>query len=246
MPKVTVVTLPAKMLEEHQQVVGKSKTVGKLPLSVVFHKMYVKLISLLSGRSVLISILAFLLGRVFVMGEFAPVGLAFFAAVAQVDRKRTLSVGLWSITGVASGGYYTEVCIYALVMGLYFYWAEGLNKLNKKIAIMPIFIFFAVVCGGLVAILFKEVTLYNGLLVLFEAGTCMILSYIFIYCVPLLINKQGHLNQEDLTNERLSCMVILLATAVAGLGNIMVIDYSIRNMAGSFDYGHRPGRWGGL
>ena len=48
--------------------------------------------------------LAFLLGRVFVMGEFAPVGLAFFAAVAQVDSKR-LTVGFWAIVGVASGGF---------------------------------------------------------------------------------------------------------------------------------------------
>ncbi|MBP2628266.1 MAG: stage sporulation protein serine/threonine phosphatase [Firmicutes bacterium] len=233
MPKVTVVTLPTKMLEVHQQVVEKKKTLRRLTFRTIFNKVYSMLASLGYGKNGLLSILAFLLGRVFVMDEFAPVGLAFFAAVAQVDDKRALTVGLWTIVGVASGGYYWEVGIYAFTICLYFLWADKLTRFNKKILPVPIFIFFAVLCAGLVGSLFKEPTLYNALLLLFEATACMVLSYIFMYGVPLLTEQQSASCRQNLTSERLSCMVMLLATAVAGFGNIMLLEYSMRNIAGS-------------
>lgn len=233
MPKVTVVTLPTKMLEAHQQVVEKKKTFRRLPVKAAFSKVYNMLKSLVYGGNVLLSILAFLLGRVLVMGEFAPVGLAFFAAVAQVDGKRAFTVGFWTIVGVVSGGYYWEIGIYAFTICLYFLWADKLTRLNKKILSIPIFIFFAVLCAGLVVSLFKDTTLYNVLLVLFEATTCMVLSYIFMYGVPLLIGRQEAFSWQNITNEHLSCMAMLLATAVAGFGNIMVLEYSIRSIAGS-------------
>jgi len=233
MPKMTVVTLPTKMFEAHQPVFEKKKAFRRLPLRMVFSTVHSMLGSLVYGKNVLLSILAFLLGRVLVMGELAPIGLAFFAAVAQVDDKRALAVGFWTIVGVASGGDYWEVGIYTLTIGLYFLWADKLTRLNKKILSVPIFIFFGVMCVGLVVRLSKESTLYNVLLVLFEATTCMVLSYIFMYGVPLLTNKQLAFNQEKLTSERLSCLVMLLATAVAGFGNIMVLEYSIRNIVGS-------------
>jgi len=233
MPKVTVVTLPTKMLEAQQQVFDKKKRMSWLPFRIAFNKMYSMLESLVYGKNVFLSILAFLLGRVFVMGEFAPVGLAFFAAVAQVESKRALTVGFWAIVGVASGGYYWDVGIYAFTICLYFLWEDKLARLNKKILIVPIFIFFAVLCAGLVVNLFKESTLYNALLVVFEATTCMVLSYIFTYGIPLLTGKQSAFFQQKMTSERLSYMVMLLATAVAGFGNIMVLEYSIRNIIGS-------------
>jgi len=232
MPKVTVVTLPSKMLETQQQVFHKKKEIRRLPLKVVFNKLYGMLGLLVYGDNILLCILAFLLGRVSVMGEFAPVGLAFFAAVAQIASKRALPVGFWTTVGVASGGYYWEVGIYAFAIGLYFSWADQRTGLNKKNVSVPIFIFFVVLGAGLVVSLFKEPTLYNFLLVLFEATTCTVLSYIFMYGVPLLTDRKLTFSQQNMTNEGLSCMVLLLATAVAGFGNIMVLEYSVRNIAG--------------
>jgi len=233
MPKVTVVTLPTKMLETSQHVFEKKKTFRRLSVKAAFNKVYSMLASLMHGKNVLLSILAFLLGRVFVMGEFAPVGLAFFAAVAQVNSKQALAVGFGTIAGVASGGYYWEVGIYAITISSYFLWADKLTLKNKKILPVPIFIFFAILCAGLLVYIFKEPTLYNALLVLFEATTCMVLSYIFMYGVPLLTGRQAAFSSPHLTNERLSCMVMLLAAAVAGFGHIMVLEYSVRNIVGS-------------
>jgi hypothetical protein len=53
-------------------------------------------------------------------------------------------VGFWTILGVISGGYYWEVGIYAFTICLYFLWVDKLTRLNRKIASVPMFIFFAV------------------------------------------------------------------------------------------------------
>lgn len=88
------------------------------------------------------------------------------------------------MSGVFSSGYYYELAIYASTIGLYYLWADKLSHVRKNIVIMPIFAFICVLCIGFLVSLCKESTLYNTLLVLFEAGICMLMSYIFTYCIP--------------------------------------------------------------
>lgn len=233
MPKMTIVTLPAAMVMTQEQIIEKNKKTHGISLRTIFYKMSIFITWLISGEKGFLGILAFLLGRVFIMGEFAPIGLAFFAAVVQADIKRGILVGFWATVGVLSGGYYYEAGIYLFSMGLYFLVGEKMIYRYKKNIVTPVIMFGGVLCAGLVVSFFKGGTLYTTLVVLFEAATCVVLSYIFMYTIPLFINRQNFFSREEFTSERLSCMVILLATAVAGLGNTMVFDYSIRNMVGS-------------
>ncbi len=233
MPKVSLITLPATMVESQQQVVGKKSACRTVSFAKKINKFVTILLALLGKDDMLVSLLAFLLGRVLIMGECAPVGLAFFTAMAQIDEKRTFRVGLWAIVGVLSGGYYSEVGIYILAMGSYFLYADRLRHVQKRIMIVPLFMFFAVIGAGLAMNVVKEFTLYSMLLVLFEGITCTVLSYVFMYGIPMVRSGQRKNFSRSLMNEHVSCMVILLATGVAGLGNIMVLEYSIRNIAGS-------------
>ncbi len=233
MPKVTIITLPTEMLDARQPAAEKRRVFRRLSLKQVIQRGYAFLMSLLFAEHTLLSILAFLLGRVSIMGEFAPAGLAFFAAVVQFEGKRALMVGLWSIVGVLSSGAYYEAGIYVFVISLYFLWAEKFISRYKHIAAVPTFIFMAVLCGNLIVSLIKEFTLYNVLVAVFEAGIGMVLSYIFMYGGPLLTARQSTFYRNLVTSERLSCMVMMLATAVAGFGNVMVLEYSVRNMVGS-------------
>lgn len=233
MPKMTIVTLPATVVGSQRTITKRTKVFLPIGFTDISNKIYLILVSLVQGKNGILGMLAFLLGRVLIMGEFAPAGLAFFAAVVQVDSKRAVAMAFWAILGVISGGYYDEVGIYVFSIGLYFSMVDKLSRRYRKIFIVPLIIFFGVLCAGIVINMYKETTLYRILLVLFEAGTCMVLSYIFMYGVPLLTTRRILFSKENLTSERLSCMVILLATAVAGLGNVTVVEYSIRNMVGS-------------
>lgn len=233
MPKVTVVTLPTELLDLSlsQPIKEKKRTHHGLLIKSIFYKLYRLSLPLVSKENWLILILAFLLGQVSVMGDIAPFGLAFFTAVAQVNRKKVWMVGVGSILGLIAGGFYSEIGTYLFVMLLYFLWADKLTRMHKKILAVPLLMFCAVLCSGLIISIFHQPTLYSFLVVLFNAGTCMVLSYIFMFGVPLLANQPSNIVQQ-VTSERLSCLILLLAIAVAGLGNSMILDYSIRNMAG--------------
>lgn len=233
MPKMTVVTLPATMVDSYNQVRKKKKAVVPILIKVVISKMYKILESLVYSKNGILGIVGFLLSRVLIMGEFAPVGLAFFAAVAQMDGRYKVAMAFWTILGVVSGKNYDEVGIYVFSIVLYFLVANKFSHQSKKFFQAPLVIFVGVLCAGFIINVYKGAALYGFLLVIFEAGTCMVLSYIFMYGVPLLTDWLILSSGENLTSERLSCMVILLATAVAGLGNIMVFEYSIRNMVAS-------------
>ena len=233
MPKMTVITLPTTMVDSHKQAKAKKKELLLIPIKVVISKIYGMLVSLLYSKNGILGILGFLLSRVLIMGEFAPVGLAFFAAVAQIDGRHTFVMAFWTILGVMSGGNYDEVGIYGFSILLYYLVLDKFSQGYKKIFIAPLIVFVGVLCAGFIINLYKGAALYGFLLVAFEAGTCMVLSYIFMYGAPLLTNWMVLSCEENLTSERLSCMVILLATAVAGIGNIMVLEYSIRNMVAS-------------
>ena len=232
MPKMTIVTLPTTMVESHKSVRKKQQRLIPIVGKRFFSNMYNRLGSLIYGVNGMLGIVAFLLSRVFIMGEFAPVGLAFFAAVAQVDNKRIIAMAFWTISGVLSGGYYDEAIIYVVSIMLYLLVINKSSQRYQKIFIAPLIMFAGILCAGLLINLYKGSALYSFLLVLFEAGTCMILSFIFMYGVPLLIDQQILSDKEKLTSERLSCIVILLATAVAGFGNLMVFAYSVRNIMG--------------
>ncbi len=162
MPKVSVITLPAKMLEVKQQVVGKKTAKRRPSLTMIFNKIIAMLMALVGKEdSGQIAILAFFLGRVFIMGECAPIGLAFFTAMAQIDEQRAFRVGLWSVVGVLSGGYYSEAGIYILAMGSYFLYADKLASRGNKSIVIPLFMFLAILCAGLIMNIINEFTLYR-------------------------------------------------------------------------------------
>ena len=109
MPKVSVITLPAKMLEVEPQVIRQKPAQRRPSLRMIVNKVIAMLMALVGKEdSVQISILAFFLGRVFIMGECAPIGLVFFTAMAQIDEQGAFRIGLWSVVGVLSNGYYSE------------------------------------------------------------------------------------------------------------------------------------------
>lgn len=233
MPKVTVVTLPEELLRE-SGVPRSSSTRRRIFWKSEWKKLCAAAAGLLYRDHLLLNLLAFLLGRVAVMGEVSPFGIAFFAAVAQTVRERAAAVGFWAIAGVASAGHYLEAGIYFFAILLYFHWADKLTRLHRKLLAVPLLISCAVTGGGLTVGFLLQTTLYNMLLVLFDGAICMVLAYIFMYGVPVLLNRSfAAAGLRPSPGDSMICLVALLAIAIAGLGNIGLGEYSLRNIAAS-------------
>jgi stage II sporulation protein E len=226
MPKGTVVILPADGTTP-----SSNLRLRRSLLEILVDKTSLFLTSLFHYHFLPLNIIALLLSRVTIMGELAPFGLAFFAAVSQAARERALPVAVWATVGVFSTGRYMEGCLYSLAIVAYFRFAGKLMGLKKKFQAVPFFIFIVVAFGGTLLGIIQGATLYSYMTVMFDAIICIVMAYIFMSGVTLLTSQPG---QRQVTGEMLLCLVILLAGAVAGLGTVSVAGYSFRNIVGSF------------
>lgn len=236
MPKVTVVTLPEQVLQlpKQQPAVSPKPVRRKLAVGKIWRSLRDFLLPFVYRDHLPLHILALLLSRLAILGELSPFGLAFFAAVTQVARERALAVAGWAIAGVLSTGHYSEAGVYLLAMLLYYRWQHRITRLHHKMLAVPLLMFCAVLTGGLALTFIEQGTLYHGVAVLFNAAICMAASYLFMYGVPLLLSRARiSAACRSAANEGLVCLMVILALAIAGLGNAMIFEYSVRNIAGS-------------
>lgn len=231
MPKVSVITLPEEILKaparSPAELVQEDKP--SFPWPEFFDWIKAGARALFSPHNLPLNLLALLLGRVSLLGEMAPFGLALFAAVASLARERSAPAGVWALAGVLSAGFYQEGIIYLLSMLLYWRLSDKLSRYEKKAQSVPLFLFGCVFLSGAALLPWRESTLYGMLVVVFDATLCMVLAFIFRYGVPLFLEET---KERQVSAEALLCGILMLATAVAGLGSLTIYDYSLRNMAG--------------
>lgn len=220
MPKGTVVTLPGgTTTAEPPRRSGEGWT-GLL---------FWLLAGLVRPAGLPLNALAFLLGRVSILGEVAPFGLAFAAAVAQGARGRAPAVAVWALAGMLSVGRYVEAGLYVAAALLYVKAADRLTRQQLKLQAVPLYVFAAVALGGGLLLVWQQAPLYGFLLVAFDAALCVVLMYIFLAALPLLTGRPG---ERAATGEAVMCLVVLVAAAVAGIGDAEAMGFGLRAVAG--------------
>ncbi len=188
------------------------------------------LASLVRPADLPFNIMAFLLGRVSIVGELAPFGLAFCAAVAMTSRGRAPAAALAALAGMLSAGRALEAGLYLLAMLVYAKLADRLTRQHHKLQAVPLYVFAAAVFGGGLVMLWHQAPLYGLLLVVFDAALCVVLTYIFAAALPLV---GGSPAERGAGSEAVMCLVVLLAAAAAGLGGLSVAGLSLRGVAAS-------------
>lgn len=233
MPKVSVITLPEEIIQAPPvKPQARPVQVKKPSLSWRVFGVWVKrrIMEIFSWQNLQLPALAILLGRVSILGEFAPFGLALFAAVAGIARPRAAGVGIGALVGVVSIGFYQEALLYSLSMFLYWRLSDKLSRYEKKAQAIPLFMFGTMFLCGAALMPWRDFSMYGMLLVFFDAALCMVLSFIFRYGVPaFLMNPK----EREIGVETLLSATIVLAIAGAGLGDLTLYGYSLRNIAGS-------------
>lgn len=227
MSRVTVVTLPNESFET-PKVQTAMRPVRKIAWGKLNFLLHDIMASLLCKDNLFLHSLAFLLGRVSIMGELSPFGLAFFTAVTQTARERAAGAAFWALAGVATTGNYVETGIYALSMAAYFRFANRITKMHHKFMAIPLLVFTTILLGGFTAQFLQQPSLYGVMVVFLEGLMCLVLSAIFMYGMPVVTEQAKGLN-----NENLICALAMLASAVAGIGGLTLWDYSLRTIAGS-------------
>ena len=225
MPKGMVVMLPGDTrlaVKPSPVKVGRGNRWNQLAgkWATLFHPNYL-----------LLNLIAVLLGRVSIMGEMAPFGLAFFAAAAQANRGLAPAVAISAVLGVLSTGRYMEAGLYIFAAWLYFRMVDKLARLERKLQAVPLYVFAIVALGGVGLALWQPDSQYHILTAMFEGAIAAVLAYVFTPGLALLSTSA---EERPFTGEAQMCLVVLLSAAVAGLSGISLAGYSIRDIVGGF------------
>lgn len=183
--------------------------------------------SLLDGRAVGFAVTAFLLGRVSIIGELSPFGLAFFAAVAAVHPSRALVAGVGAMLGILTMGRPLDVAVYALSMALYWRLSRRARQERPPHYALPLVMAGVVLMSGAGAALVLEKSLYGLVLVIFQALSSLILTYIFLYGLSGVRTEHS----QSLSREAFIALMAIAVTAVAGLHDWQVGPYALANIA---------------
>lgn len=235
MLKVTVMNLPEHMIREPAFTPAAASSGVSAP-GGIGRTLWSSLLSLYQGQRIFIVFLAFLLGRVSLLGESVPAGLAFFAAVAHLARPQAALTALGMVAGALSAGFYIQAGVYGMTVLIYYRLADKLTKGRQKMLAVPVLMFAAVLLGGLALSFWREPTLYGMMQVTFNAVMALILTGIFLRAIPVIASyappggacDRGIHRQAD--REIIICGGVLLAGAIAGIGGAFLGQYSLQNI----------------
>ena len=168
---------------------------------------------------------AFFLSRVTILNGLQPFGIAFLAShiiMRKEGSKILLSsiISIFMIKGLGGIYYYISAIIIYSIFTNYRKHRE-FSLINSSI--IASILFLAV--GALYTIIFKDVFLYNFMMVGFEALLIFTMTYVFSF--GMSIEKIGY---GELKNEKLICTYIIFALVISGFSNIIVYDIALINL----------------
>lgn len=177
-----------------------------------------------------ILLMGFLLGRAMILGSIAPFAVAYFAAIYHLARRQWPVVMIALILGAATLG-----ASHALqTMGFLFFFLliqKCFQLFGKdQINFAPLAVLIGCIGGHLLKIGYLGLTPHQGILSSVEILLSVILTYVFIYALPLFTVKK---KRFFIRNEELICLILLLGSAITGLsawelGSISVVHIVTR------------------
>lgn len=176
-------------------------------------------------EEVVLILVTFFLSRVSILGGLHPFGIAFVAAyiiMGKEDSKVLLTsiISIFLLKGIIGINYY----ISAIVIHTIFTNYRNQRKFNLiNSSIIASIIFLAI--GVLHTMIFKDINLYNLMMVGFESILIFTMTYVFSF--SLSIENMGY---GQLKSEKLVCTFITFALVISGVSNIIVFDIALRNL----------------
>ncbi|MCR8636119.1 stage II sporulation protein E [Paenibacillus radicis (ex Xue et al. 2023)] len=165
--------------------------------------------------SILLLLMAFLLGRAMILDQLSPFAIAFFAVVYFLRRELLFMTGFFLVLGGLLSGdpqhtsyMVSEILVFVLIQ-------KGVERFERSdISYSPVIVFVSVFLVQLfVHLVSTELSWYSFMLTGVEAMLSLILTHIFLQAVPVFtLTRKNY----SLKNEEVICLIILLASVMTG------------------------------
>lgn len=180
-------------------------------------------------RGLLLFMVGFLLGRALILAKITPFALPFFAAVFLMRKEKAGHASIAVVLGALSTSIPSAGFTFGSI-GVFFLFYMILSKISSdQLKIIPVNVFIASMTTRLLLtyVSTNEITYYDVMMSLIEAGLSYILTLIFIQSVPLLTVRR---RKQALKNEEIICLIILLASVLTGTIGWSFYDISVENV----------------
>ncbi|MCP3775371.1 stage II sporulation protein E [Paenibacillus sp. MZ04-78.2] len=165
--------------------------------------------------SILLLLMAFLLGRAMILDQLAPFAVAFFAVMYFLRRELLYwtgvflaAGGLFSIDPKHTGYLVGQMLVFLLIQ-------KGVERFERSdISFAPGIVFAATFFVQLFSHLASaELSWYTLMMTGIESTLSLILTHIFLQAIPVFTLTRKNYN---LKNEEVICLIILLASVMTG------------------------------
>ncbi|MDP5276958.1 stage II sporulation protein E [Chengkuizengella axinellae] len=178
--------------------------------------------------TILLLVMAFLLGRAVILEQFSPFAIAYFGVLYYLRKDLVYWIGLFLIVGGISSSYMVSNAIIIQILVFYFL-QKGFEKVDKRdLSYIPMIVFLTCFFVHFFHLfLFKGFTWYGGMFVVVESVLTFILSLIFIQAISVFtVTKKKY----QLKNEEVICLTILIASVITGATGWFIADISVEQM----------------
>ncbi|WP_409303663.1 stage II sporulation protein E [Peribacillus sp. SCS-155] len=194
-----------------------------------FSQAQAKMEAVFLKRGLILALIGFMLGRALILSQLAPFALPFFAAVYLTRRERAPLTLAGLILGSLTVHFSNGIVLAASAFLFMIFYKLKEPDTEKQYMTISTYVFTSMILVNLAEqyIRYRSMVLYDGLMIAVEAGMAMILSLIFIQCIPLLAVKK---KSQALKTEEIISIIILLASVMTGTIGWVVYDLSIEHI----------------
>lgn len=189
-------------------------------------KIFIK--NLLAKKDLILLILAFLLARVSLLGGLMPFGTAVFASTMESGFTRIL-VAAMVLAGMATAGAAEQLYISSATMLLMIALSIPFKKSRSTLTVRDAAIaFVSVLIPRMILVALQGMLLYDVLKALLEGFILFALVFVFKGAMPFISSRDKR--PKVYSNEEVISVAIVMALALAGLGDMNIFGFTIKNI----------------
>jgi stage II sporulation protein E len=203
---------------------------AKVDASKWMKSLQLKMEDLFVKKGFVLIILGFLLGRALILSQLAPFGIPFFAAVYLIRRDRAPLALVGLIVGAVTVDFSNGIVMFVgSLLVMFFYKVRG-PSITSQGQVMSFFVFLSMILvnAGKQYIMYRDMQMYDGMMIAVEAGLSLILTLIFIQCIPLLSIRRKA--TASLKTEEVISVIILMASIMTGTIGWTIYDLSFEHI----------------
>lgn len=178
--------------------------------------------------SILLTLMAFLLGKAMILDELSPFSIAYFAVIYFMRRDLlpwvTFSLLLGSIFAV-----HMDTGFIFLQMALFYLFQRGLEKFERsELSYAPLIVFVSAFAAQFLSFIVSDkLSWFTFMLICVESILSFILTLIFLQAIPVFTHARKHYH---LKNEEIICLIILLASVMTGTVGWLIGSISVEHV----------------